>query len=68
MNREAAIARRDELQGQYNAANNHARELAGAIAAYDEVIELFDKETADALAPGGELTERSDHGTEDHAG
>ena len=45
LNRHDLIARRDELQGQYTQANNHARELAGAIAAYDEVMELLDEET-----------------------
>ena len=42
LDRDAAIERRDELQIQYNQANNQARELAGAVAAYDEVIATFD--------------------------
>lgn len=48
LTREAAVIRRDELQLQYNQANNQARELAGAIAAYDEVIALLDEEEAKA--------------------
>ena len=35
------VKRRNELQGQYDRAHSHARELAGAIAAYDEIIETF---------------------------
>ena len=42
MDREALIKRRDELQSQYNQVNNHARELAGAIAAFDEMIESLE--------------------------
>ena len=44
MERADLIARRDELQGQYNIAHDQSRELAGAVAAFDEVIALLDAE------------------------
>jgi len=47
VDREALIKRRDELQDQYNRANAHTRELAGAIAAYDEIIESLEAASSD---------------------
>ena len=50
MLREDLEKRRDELQMQYVQANNQARELAGAVAAFDEIIADMDTPAPPASA------------------